>query len=72
MKLQGIGAAPWLAVGPAVVWQDEQLPPGTRATGDAKVELARLAAATQASTWKRTTALASAPSPGSPRSQWAC
>ena len=49
MKLQGIGAAPWLAVGRAVVWQDEQLPPGTRATGDAKAEMARLAAATQAS-----------------------
>jgi phosphotransferase system enzyme I (PtsI) len=49
MKLQGIGAAPGLALGQAVVWQDQELSPGTRAGAGVKVELARLAAAIQAS-----------------------
>jgi phosphoenolpyruvate-protein phosphotransferase len=49
MKLQGIGAAPSLALGQAVVWQNRDPSPGTHPAAGAGVERARLAAAIQAS-----------------------
>ena len=49
MNLRGIGAAPGLAAGRAVVWQDQGLAAGERSGAGAAVELARLEAAVQAS-----------------------
>ncbi len=49
MKIAGIGAAPGLAAGRAVVWQDQGLAAGERTGAGAAAELARLEAAVAAS-----------------------
>jgi phosphotransferase system enzyme I (PtsI) len=49
IRMQGIGAAPGIAVGRAVVWREQRLEAGTGPGAGPQAELARLAAALQTS-----------------------